>query len=90
MASYARPSTFYFGHELERDEENLEVEVTYSFDGDGVYIDAVEHNGKELLTTPAEDDRLLNIAKERLDEDLESAAADYGDYLYDSRRDGDY
>lgn len=90
MASYARPSTFYFDYELERDEDILEVEVTYKYDDGDVYIDAVEHNGKELPTTKAEDDRLLNEAKERLDEDIQSAEADYGDYVYDSRRDGDY
>jgi hypothetical protein len=90
MASYARSSTFYFDYELERDEDILVVEVTYKYDGGDVYIDAVEHNGKELLTTRAEDDQLLNEAKERLSEDLQDAEADYGDYVYDSRRDGDY
>jgi hypothetical protein len=90
MASYARPSTFYFDYELERDEESLEVEVTYKYDDGDIYIDAVEYKGKELLITQAEEDRLLNEAKERLDEDLHDAEADYGDYLYDSRRDGDY
>lgn len=90
MASYARPSTFYFDYELEREDDLLEVEVTYKYDDGDVYIDAVEYKGKDLPTTKAEDDRLLNEAKERLSEDLQDAEADYGDYLYDSRRDGDY
>lgn len=90
MASYSRPQTFYFDFELEREEDILEVEVAYTYDDGDVYVEAVQHNGKELDTTKAEDDRLLTEAKERVDDDIEGAAADYGDYLYDSRRESEY
>lgn len=81
-----RPHTFYFDYDLERDGEFLEVEVAYTIDDDDLWLDSVRYDGQELPTTDAEDRELLNHARERVNEDMADAEADYGDYLYDLRR----
>jgi len=84
---YNRIRTFYFDHTLERDTENLEVEVAYIIDDDEVMIQSVRHNGNELEITEAEDRELYDEALERASDDMIAADADYGDYLRDSARD---
>ena len=79
--------TFYFDYDLERETENLEVEVSYSVDGDEVLLQSVQHNGVELEITEAEDKELYDYALEQAAEDLMGAEADYGDYVRDSNRD---
>jgi hypothetical protein len=79
--------SFEFEYELERDDETLYVEVTYATDGDEVWLESVQYDGGELNTTAEEDARLLAQAKDNVSEDLIDAAASYGDYLYDLRRD---
>lgn len=78
--------TFIFDYELERDDDVIEVEVTYCVDDDDLYLASVRHDGREIVTTPDEDNELLAYACEQVSEDMESAEADYGDYLYDMRR----
>ena len=84
---YSRIRTFYFDHTLERDTENLEVEVAYIVDDDEIMINFVRHKGADIETTEAEDRELYNHALEQAEEDLIGAQADYGDYLRDSARD---
>ncbi len=79
--------TFYFDYLLERETEDLEVEVAYSVDGDEVLLQSVRYMGAEIETTEAEDRELLQHALEQVDEDMIGAQADYGDYLRDSARD---
>ena len=82
-----RPHTFYFDYDLERGDECLLVEVSYTIDDDDLCIQSVQYNGAELETSTAEDEELLNEARLRVNEDMADAEADYGDYLYDLRRD---
>jgi hypothetical protein len=84
---YSRIRTFYFDHTLERDTENLEVEVAYIIDDDEVMIQSVRHNGVELEITEAEDRELYDYALDDAQEAMAGAQADYGDYLRDSARD---
>lgn len=86
-AFISRPHTFYFDYDLLRGDEYLSVEVAYGVDDDDIYLESVRYNGRELDTTLEEDRELLAYASERVHEDLIDAAADYGDYLYDMRRD---
>ena len=86
MANHYARHTFHFDYDLEREEENMEVEVAYCFEDDEVYLDSVKFDGKEIKTTREEDNELIAHAYECLGEDLASAEADYGDYLYDMRR----
>ena len=81
------PHIFYFDYELEREEENLEVEVAYTYEDGEIRLDAVKYGGREIETTYEEDDELVAHAYARLSEDLIDAEASYGDYLYDMRRD---
>lgn len=90
MYGYRRPHKFYFDYELERGDDLLEVEVTYTIDGSDVQLESVTHNGQELVTSTEEDKELLNAAVDRANDDYEDAEASYGDYVYESRRDGDY
>lgn len=78
---------FHFDYDLDRGEETLSLEVTYSYDGGEVTLDSVRCGGREMETTLAEDLILLSYAQDCLTEDLINAEADYGDYLYDMRRD---
>lgn len=87
MANHPRPFTATFEYDLERLGDYLLVEVTYGCDDGDVYLDSVRYDGQELPTTYAEDNEMLEEAKERLSEDMADAEADYGDYLYDLRRD---
>ena len=80
------PHTFYFDYDLERGEENLEVEVAYTYEDGEICLDAVKYGGREIATTREEDNELIAHAYEYLGEDLASAEADYGDYLSDMRR----
>ena len=84
---FNRRQTFYFDYDLERETENLEVEVAYIVDDDEVMLQSVRYMGAELETTEAEDRELYNHALEQAEEDLIGAQADYGDYLRDSARD---
>ena len=84
---FNRRHMFYFDYELERETENLEVEVAYVVEDDEVAIYSVRHNGVELEVTEAEDKELYNHALENAEEDMIGAEADYGDYLRDSNRD---
>lgn len=86
---FNRRHMFYFDYDLERDTENLEVEVAYIVEDDEVMIYSVRHNGAELETAEAEDRELYNHALEQVDEDMIGAQADYGDYLRDSARDNE-
>ena len=76
---------FYFDYELERGDEYIPVEVTYALDGGDLSLESVLHEGKEIDTTEAEDNAMLNYARERVHEDLIDAEADYGDYVNDNR-----
>lgn len=88
MGFYKRgPHTFYFDYELERNGELLEVEVSYVVEDDDLWLDSIRFEGKELETTGDEDREIFAHASERVNEDLIDAEADYGDYLYDLRRD---
>lgn len=84
---FNRHQTFYFDYLLERETEDLEVEVAYIVDDDEVMLQSVRYMGAELETTEAEDRELLQHALEQAAEDLMGAEADYGDYLRDSARD---
>ena len=84
---FNRQHTFYFDYLLERETEDLEVEVAYTVDDDEVMLQSVRYMGAELETTEAEDRELYTHALERAEEDLIGANADYGDYLRDSARD---
>ena len=84
---FNRQQTFYFDYLLERETEDLEVEVAYIVDDDEVMLQSVRYMGAELETTEAEDRELYTHALERAEEDLIGAQADYGDYLRDSARD---
>lgn len=84
---FNRQQTFYFDYLLERETEDLEVEVAYIVDDDEVMLQSVRYMGAELDTTEAEDRELYNHALEQAEEDLIGANADYGDYLRDSARD---
>ena len=84
---FNRRHMFYFDYDLERDTENLEVEVAYIVEDDEVMIYSVRYMGAELETAEAEDRELYNHALEQVDEDMIGAQADYGDYLRDSARD---
>jgi hypothetical protein len=84
---YNRRHTFYFDYDLERDTENLEVEVAYIVEDGEVMLYSVQHNGAELETTEAEDRELYDHALDQVSEDMINAQADYGDYLRDSARD---
>lgn len=84
---YNRHQTFYFDYLLERETEDLEVEVAYTVDDDEVMLQAVKHNGVELETTEAEDRELYDHALGEAQEALAGAQADYGDYIRDSQRD---
>lgn len=84
---FNRQHTFYFDYLLERETEDLEVEVAYTVDDDEVMLQSVRHNGAELETTEAEDRELYDHALENVAEDLMGAEADYGDYVRDSNRD---
>lgn len=84
---FNRRQTFYFDYLLERETEDLEVEVAYIVDDDEVMLQSVRYMGAELETTEAEDRELYNHAIEQAEEDLIGANADYGDYLRDSARD---
>jgi hypothetical protein len=84
---FNRQQTFYFDYLLERETEDLEVEVAYTVDDDEVMLQSVRHNGAEIETTEAEDKELYNHALEEAEEALIGAQADYGDYLRDSARD---
>ena len=84
---FNRQQTFYFDYLLERETEDLEVEVAYIVDDDEVMLQSVRYMGAELETTEAEDRELYNHALEQAEEDLIGAQADYGDYLRDSARD---
>lgn len=75
--------SFEFEYELERGDDLIYVEVVYATDGDEVWLEEV----RGADTTPEEDTALLAYAKDHVDEDLIDAAASYGDYLYDLRRD---
>jgi len=79
--------SFEFRYDLERDGETFELEVGYATDGDEVWLEFVYFEGSEFPTTIEEDATLLTYAKDHVDEDLIDAAASYGDYLYDLRRD---
>lgn len=84
---FNRRQTFYFDYLLERETEDLEVEVAYIVDDDEVMLVSVKYLGAELETTEAEDRELYDHALEQAEEDLIGANADYGDYLRDSARD---
>jgi hypothetical protein len=84
---FNRLHTFYFDYLLERETEDLEVEVAYTVDDDEVMLVSVHHNGVELETTEAEDRELYDYALGEAQEDMIGAEADYGDYLRDSARD---
>ena len=84
--NFSNSYRFYFDYDLERGDECLPIEVAYCFEDDEVYLDSVTFDGKEITTTPEEDKELIAQAYERLNEDLASAEADYGDYLHDMRR----
>lgn len=84
---FNRRQTFYFDYLLERETEDLEVEVAYLVDDDEVMLVSVRHKGADIETTEAEDKELYNHALEQAEEDLIGANADYGDYLRDSARD---
>jgi Ni,Fe-hydrogenase III component G len=86
---FNRYQTFYFDYLLEREDEDLEIEVAYTVDDDEVMLQSVTHNGVELETTEAEDRELYGYALEEAQEALAGAQADYGDYLRDSRRDNE-
>lgn len=82
-----RRHTFYFDYLLERETEDLEVEVAYTVEDDEVMLVSVRYMGAELDTTEAEDRELYDYALENVAEDLMGAEADYGDYVRDSNRD---
>lgn len=87
--NYYGSHTFYFDYDLERDDETITVEVTYEVEDDDLYIESVQYEGREIDTTPEEDTLLFNYARERVDEDMVDAESDYGDYLYEMRRDAE-
>ena len=84
---FNRQHTFYFDYLLERETEDLEVEVAYTVEDDEVMLQSVRYMGAELDTTEAEDRELYDYALENVAEDLMGAEADYGDYVRDSNRD---
>ena len=84
---FNRQHTFYFDYLLERETEDLEVEVAYTVDDDEVMLQSVRYIGAELETTEAEDRELYDYALDDAQEALAGAQADYGDYLRDSARD---
>ena len=84
---FNRQHTFYFDYLLERETEDLEVEVAYTVDDDEVMLESVQHNGVDIETTEAEDKELYDYALDQVSEDMINAEADYGDYLRDSNRD---
>jgi len=89
FSRYIRRHTFYFDYTLEREAEDLEIEVAYTVDDDEVMLQSVQHNGIELDITEAEGRELYDHALEQVSEDLMGAEADYGDYIRDSARDNE-
>jgi hypothetical protein len=87
------PATFTFYHEVERDNEQIDLEVTYSvyqtfWRGDvDVEIDSIE---PDIKLTEAEESAIYAVALDRADEDAADAAADYADYRYDMARDAEW
>jgi hypothetical protein len=82
-----RPRSLYFDFTLEREEQDLEVEVTYTVDDEDLCIESVKHEGREIDITDAEDKLLLDHASDRAYEDMADADASYGDFLCDLERD---
>lgn len=81
--------TFYFYYELERGEETIEVEVTYGVEDGDLWIEDVQFEGRSIETTPEEDKAMLELAHERVSDDMVDAESGYGDYLYEMRRDAE-
>jgi hypothetical protein len=81
--------TFYFDYDLEREDESLIVRVAYTVEDDAIYLEAVRHKGRDIDTTTEEDDAMLGCARERAGDDMVDAESDYGDYLYEMRRDAE-
>lgn len=93
---------YYFTHDIERGEgadfEYFEVEIFYDVtpyyratrtqpeEGGEVEIESVEFRGKPFDLTDAELAEIIEAAQARCGDDAADADADYGDYLYDMRR----
>lgn len=90
-----------FWHTLENEDRVIHVEVTYRVhpyfaatrtnpaEGGDVELESTLVDGNEWTGTAAEEAELYEAAMARSGEDELDAAADYGDYLYDMRRDAE-
>jgi len=81
-------ASFYFT--LTRADDDIDVLVEYqatkAFGDVDIDLTSVTIDGVEIETTDAEDKAMIEACFERVDEDFEDEAANYGDYLHDMRR----
>lgn len=88
--------SFTFSHEIEREDEVLNIDVTYTVTpviratywqpAEGGEIEITDISPNAALTD-AEEDAIYDAAVARSYDDMADAAADYADYLYQQYRD---
>lgn len=90
---------FTFTAELERIEDCLEIEVSYTItpdiaatrwqpaEGGDIEIDSVTHEGRELPLSEDELEWLADVCAGRSRGDMLEEAAEYGDYLRNQAQD---
>ena len=78
-------ASFYATITINNEDVDVLVEYTATGRGDDVDIDltSVTLDGVEIDTTAAQDEALMAACFDRVDDDFEDEAADYGDYRYE-------
>ena len=81
-------ASFYATITINDEDADVLVEYTATGRGDDVDIDltSVTLDGVEIDTTAAQDEALMAACFDRVDDDFEDEAADYGDYRYEMSR----
>lgn len=81
-------ASFYATITINDEDADVLVEYTATGRGDNVDIDltSVTLDGVEIDTTAAQDEALMAACFDRVDDDFEDEAADYGDYRYEMSR----
>lgn len=81
-------ASFYATITINDEDVDVLVEYTATGRGDNVDIDltSVTLDGVEIDTTAAQDEALMAACFDRVDDDFEDEAADYGDYRYEMSR----
>lgn len=81
-------ASFYATITINDEDADVLVEYTATGRGDNVDIDltSVTLDGVEIDTTAAQYEALMAACFDRVDDDFEDEAADYGDYRYEMSR----